>query len=293
MRKLLYTITALCFSATVGYGQVTIDNTTQTVEDFVQNVLLGGGVTITNVQFNGGPANVVNEQVGEFTDPNSDVGFSYGLILGSGDVQMASQPNTGGGNSLGGPGQMGVDTDLQSITPNQIWDECVIEFDFVPSGDTISFQYSFASEEYPEYVCGSVNDAFGFFLSGNNPAGGTYNAMNIALVPDPLNPGQYTSTPVSINTVNPGVAGTAGTPANCDAIDPNWASYNIFYQTNATTNYEYDGRTVVLTAKAPVNCGETYHIKLAIGDGGDNVFDSGVFLEGNSSNSSTQVPRAS
>ena len=60
---------------------------------------------------------------------------------------------------------MGTDTDLQSITPNQIYDECIIEFDFVPEGDTISFNYVFASEEYPEYVCGSVNDAFGFFLT--------------------------------------------------------------------------------------------------------------------------------
>jgi len=263
----------------IGTSQLTVDNTTMTVEQYIQNVLLGGGVTISNVQFNGGSAAVNNEQIGSFTDASSFVGLGGGLIMGSGDVSMAAQANTGGGSGMGGSGNMGTDTDLASITANQIWDECVIEFDFVPAGDTIKFNYVFASEEYDEYVCGTVNDAFGFFLTGLNPAGGLYAAQNIALIPDPANPGQYTTTPVSINTVNNGTAGTFGTLGTCQAIDPNFADYNIFYTPNAGSNYEYDGKTVVLEAKAAVVCGDTYHIKLAIGDGGDGAYDSGVFLE--------------
>ncbi len=271
--------TSMCIAS---YGQVVVSNT-QNVEWYIQNVLAGQGVNITNVEFNGGPANVQNEQVGEFSDATLSIGLGEGLILGSGDVTMAQQPNTGTGSSLGGSGTTGSDTDLASITPNQIWDECVVEFDFVPVGDSISFSYVFASEEYPEYVCGSVNDAFGFFLSGTNPAGGLYNAQNLALIPDPNNPNVYTTTPVSINTVNPGVAGSSGTPSNCSGIDPSWATYNVFYAGNNTsTSYEYDGNTVVLTCRAAVVCNETYHIKLAIGDGGDAAFDSGVFLEGGS-----------
>jgi gliding motility-associated-like protein len=264
------------------FGQTTVTNN-MTVEQYVQNVLLGGGVTVSNIQFNGGAATIVSESVGEFNAPVGNFGLVNGLILGSGNVQLAAQANLGGGSSLGGAGTQGVDTDLQSITPNQIFDEAVIEFDFVPAGNLISFRYVFASEEYPEYVCGSVNDAFGFFLTGTNPAGGMYNAANIALIPDPANPGFFTTTAVSINTVNPGVSGSNGQAGNCDAIDPNWATYSVFYAgNNVTTNYEYDGNTVVLVAQASVECGETYHIKLAIGDAGDPVFDSGVFLEGGS-----------
>jgi gliding motility-associated-like protein len=267
-------------------AQVTVNNTTMTVEQFVQNVLIGNGVTISNVQFNGGVANVVNAQVGSFQDVNSDVGLSSGLILGSGSVSMAAQLNTSGSSSLGGLTGVGSDPDLAGITPNTIYDECVIEFDFVPSGDTISFNYVFASEEYDEYACGTVNDAFGFFLTGTNPLGGNYAAYNIALIPDPSNISNYTTTPVSINTVNLGVAGSNGTLANCTSIDPNFATYNVFYTQNTTNTYEYDGKTVVLKAVAAVNCGETYHIKLAIGDGGDGSYDSGVFLEGGSFSSS-------
>jgi gliding motility-associated-like protein len=280
---LLFTIFSVA-----GYSQVTVTNNL-TVQQYVENVLLGSGVTVSNILYNGIPAGLVQEGVGEFNDPTSATGLSSGFIMGSGNVQMAAQPNTGTGTSLGGSGAMGVDTDLQSITANQIWDECVIEFDFVPSGDTISFRYVFASEEYPEYVCGGVNDAFGFFLTGTNPNGPAYAAKNLALIPDPNNPNVFTNTPVSINTVNPGVSGMMGDPQNCTNADPAWAAYNIFYAPNDGVNdtlFEYDGGTVPLTAVAAVICGETYHIKLAIGDAGDNVFDSGVFLEANSFNSS-------
>tara|TARA_B100001758_G_scaffold245006_1_gene257271 strand:- start:2014 stop:3753 length:1740 start_codon:yes stop_codon:yes gene_type:complete len=262
------------------YTQVLITNNSMTVAQYVQTVLIGNGVSVSNIQFNGGSANVNNEQIGSFLDNNSAAtGLSSGLILGSGDVQLAGQNNSSGGASLGGSGNMGSDSDLQSITVNQIYDECVIEFDFIPEGDTIAFNYVFASEEYEEYVCGSVNDAFGFFLTGINPTGANYNAKNIALIPNPSNPSTYTNTPVSINTVNPGVPGLFGFSSTCSAIDPNWASYNVFYTNNTTGNIEYDGKTVVLTAQAVVSCGTSYHIKLAIGDGGDSSYDSGVFLE--------------
>ncbi|MFT7613660.1 MAG: gliding motility-associated-like protein [Parvicellaceae bacterium] len=263
-------------------SQVTTNNA-QTVEWYVQNVLVGTGVTITNVQYNGGPATVPMPCVGEFANvpTGADVGLVEGMIMGSGDITMASQLNIAGSSSLGGTGAMGVDTDLQSITVNQIYDECIVEFDFVPDGDSIKFNYVFASEEYDEYVCGSVNDAFGFFLTGPNPLGGAYTAQNVALIPDPASWPTlvYTATGVSINSVNLGVAGSAGSASTCTAVDPAWTTYNIFYTQNLTGNYEYDGRTIALPVAVPVICGQTYHIKLAIGDGGDSAFDSGVFLE--------------
>ena len=264
------------------FSQVNVNNN-QTVEWYIQNVLAGSGVNITNVQFNGGSANVQNEQVGEFTDNTSTIGLPNGLILGSGDVTLAAQNNSSGSSSLGGSGGAGSDPDLSAIATNGIYDECVVEFDFVPIGDSISFSYVFASEEYSEWVCGNVNDVFGFFLSGPNPGGGNYNADNLALIPDPNNLNVYTNTVVSINTVNSGSAGTFGTPSGCSSIDPNWTSYSVFYAgDNSTSNYEYDGNTVVLTVRAPVICNQTYHIKLAIGDGGDGAYDSGVFFEGGS-----------
>jgi len=51
---------------------------------------------------------------------------------------------------------------------------------------------------------------------------------------------------------------------------------------NDPTSVQLDGFTVVLTAAAQVQCGQTYHIKIAIADAGDTAWDSAVFLEGGS-----------
>ena len=42
----------------------------------------------------------------------------------------------------------------------------VLEFDFRPISDQVSFQYVFGSEEYQSYTCSQYNDIFGFFISG-------------------------------------------------------------------------------------------------------------------------------
>src|SRR5690606_19343367 len=121
----------------------------------------------------------------------------------------------------------------------------ILEFDFIPTGDSVKFRYSFGSEEYPEYVNAGVNDAFAFFLSGPDPAGGSYTNKNVALIPG-------TSTPVSIDNVNAGANAT-------------------YYRSNTTNtiNCQFDGFTKVLYALEKVVCGQTYHIKIAIADGGD------------------------
>lgn len=270
-----------CLSGLILSSQMMVDDT-QTVEYWIQNVLVGEGISVSGVLVNGMPGNQVHVQVGGFTDPNTDIGIGTGVILGTGNVLLAEDPNLGGGSSLPSAGDDYNFQPLNDLTVFSVNDQVIVEFDFIPQGDTLTFNYVFASEEYEEYVCGTVNDVFGFFLSGNNPAGGVYVNENIALIPDPLDPENYTSTPVSINTVNPGVVGSNGTENNCSDIDPNWADYNIFYTPNTTNNYEYDGSTVILTARAIVNCGDSYHITLGIGDGGDTAFDSAVFLEAGS-----------
>jgi len=226
-----YVLLSILFIPCFTFSQVTVNNNL-TVAQYVQNVLVGNGVTVSNIQYNGGTGNAIQEQVGSFNNVSNSTGISNGLIMGTGDVQMAGQQNVSDMESLGGGGFFaapGTDPDLQSISTGTIFDECVIEFDFIPQGDTIEFNYVFASEEYEAFVCSDANDVFGFFLSGVNPSGGLYNAQNIALIPDPLNPSNYTSTPVSINTVNHGAPGTSGDSLTCDAIDPNWFNYNIYY----------------------------------------------------------------
>lgn len=265
-------------------AQLAIDNS-QTPLQLLENVLLGEGVTVSNVTFNGGDATLLNEQAGSFTGAEGSIGLTSGIILATGDVEVALGPNNAGGSTLGG-GNFGFgDPDLETLAGVTTNDASILEFDFIPVGDSITFRYVFASEEYNEYVCGTVNDVFGFFLSGPGLAGPfSDGAVNLALVPG-------TTVPVSINTVNNGTVGSNGQLQNCLDLDANWTANNIYYIDNgASIEVQFDGQTVVLTARAEVVCGQTYHIKMAIADGGDTAFDSGVFLEAGSFTSVPFIP---
>ncbi|MBX2981236.1 MAG: choice-of-anchor L domain-containing protein [Flavobacteriales bacterium] len=199
----------------------------------------------------------------------------------------------------------------QSSGGSNIYSKSVLEFDFVPLKDMITVRYVFSSEEYGRWVCTQYNDVFGFFISGpgiptniNGPF--TNNAMNIALIPGSLSR-------VSINTVNSGAmdANNANGPWTdpfrpCFDADPNWQANSVYYRDNGTHwpfpqpppgmpaaqldapfnadpyYIAHNGMTVVLTASAAVQCGETYHIKLGLADVGDSFYPSAVFLEGGS-----------
>jgi gliding motility-associated-like protein len=257
------------------YSQLNV-TTTMTPEELVQNVLAGSGVTVSNVTFNGQPGSILTTQCGFFNGVNSNVGINSGMIIGSGDVNVAVGPNDQGGATLGFADLIVVDQDLEDIATTDLNDHGILEFDFIPIGDTISFKYVFGSEEYNEYVCSDFNDVFGFFISGPGINGTfTNNGENIAIIPG-------TTTPVAINTINNGSAGDFGDEGNCDQIDPNWQAYSVFFNNNSQQSVQYDGMTVVLTAFSPVTCGETYHIKIAIADAFDASYDSGVFLQAGS-----------
>ncbi|HRP89507.1 MAG TPA: choice-of-anchor L domain-containing protein [Edaphocola sp.] len=149
------------------------------------------------------------------------------------------------------------DSDLNSLVNDSIVEASIIEFDFIPDGDSIALQYVFASEEYPNFssnfseptfastVCDSETDVMGIFLSGP----GIQGSKNIALVPG-------TNLPVGLKTITP----------------PGWAcaeneDYSAYYVDNSEgQNVIYNGFTTVLTAKAAVTAGETYHLRIGVAD---------------------------
>ena len=228
-----------------------------TPEQLIENYLIGEGVTISNATFNGASAIITSNQIGTFATAGAaslQLGLSGGILMTSGKASIAIGPNNNGGAGANTGG--GGDPDLNIISGTSTFDKAVLEFDFIPEFDSIQFQYVFGSEEFFEY-CNQFNDAFGFFLSGPG-INGTFsnNAINIALMPG------SSSMYVTINNI-------------CANTLSRWDNTGGIY-------YQYDALTHVFTATAVVQPCSTYHIKLAIADAIDHVYDSGVFLEENS-----------
>lgn len=226
---------------------LSVNATQYTPQQLVQDVLITGCLTASNVTFTGDPS-----QIGYFSNGIPGLSFADGVIMSTGNVANAPGPNNSGsaGTDFYGPG----DASLNSLVGGNTQDAAVLQFDFVPASNVLEFQYVFGSEEYLEYANSDFNDVFAFFLSGGPE---NYNNVNVALIPG-------TSTPVSINNVNA-------------------SSNSQYYIDNQYgPNIEYDGLTVTLTATKPVTQCATYHIKLAIADVTDPSWDSAVFLKANS-----------
>ncbi|MFM7006812.1 MAG: choice-of-anchor L domain-containing protein [Flavobacteriales bacterium] len=264
----------LLFLFSIGsiFAQPISVSTTQTPQQLVDNVLLGFGVTAFNVTINGNPAlaNTAQGNVGYFTNTNPLFPINNGLVLTTGNAAAAVGPNSGTSFTNNNPPTSSVSTDphLNDIAAGSVTNGVVLEFDFIPSGDTLVFNYMFGSDEYPEFSPSSFNDAFGLFLWGpgiSGPfalAGYPNGGQNIATIPGGI--------PVTINNVG----------------DVNNTQYYVFNESSSTLTYgdaiQYDGTTVLLTAAASVQCNQLYHIKLAISNVGDQSYDSGVFLEAGS-----------
>lgn len=249
----------------LGISQL-ITNTGMTVQNLVQNVFAGNGVTISNIQFSGG-----NAAIGYFTANNTNLGLSEGIVMttgtvlntGSGPHGPNNQPAAGMDNGAGGYQAL---SNLINGIPT--YNASILEFDFTTCSDKVQFNYVFGSEEYLEYVGSEYNDVFAFFISG--PGLGT---QNIAKLPN----GQV----VAINNVHAAASNQFG----------NFGPVNAQYYVNNANGgtIQYDGFTKVLTAEANVQCNATYHLVLAIADAGDAIFDSGIFLEANSFTVNTPV----
>ncbi len=285
-------------------AQLKID-TSYSVEDMVGKVLKGKGVQIGNIQMKGSKLGI-----GYFHVNSNVIGMRNGLLLSTGRVHDAIGPNDA-------PGRSGVvtmakdvkssgigDRDLNALCGNVTKDVMVMEFDFIPTHNRVSFRYSFGSEEYREYVGSRFNDVFGFFIEGADLP-----KRNLAVIPGTNEPvavnnvnhkkyrkiylnndyfvdiknakGPQSSSPMGFQKLKNSIFHNAKTSLNQDAVPIDERERRQLDE-ELVTYFQYDGFTKVLTAQCAVTPHKKYHLKLAIGDVGDYALDSGVFLEAGS-----------
>ncbi len=279
MMKKKILVLLLILNSVFIFAQPLAVNTSLTPTEIVQNTLLGNGITVSNIQFNRSSASAlaVRDQIGVFTNGlGTNLGVANGVILSTGKVQFAVGPN----NLSGGSNQTSIpvtgDADLSLLSTNPTQNIAAVEFDFVSSGSEISLDFIYASEDYPEYANSIFNDVMGIFLSGPGISGPfSNNARNIAVLPS-------TSEPISTNNINNGTTNN-GPCENCN-----------FYVNNGTGNtpivnatIQFDGFTTEINTSATVQIGQTYHLKIAIANVADNLFDSAIFIRANSFKTST------
>ena len=282
MKRAIMLACALCglVSGAVAQSNITVqDALGQSPEAFVQSHLLGGGVYVFNAKYNNASSVIGTPCIGTFQS-NGFTGLMMeeGVLMTTGNLDVAPGPNTTGEMSHPVDGFYS-DAEMGVVATNTVNGCSTLDFDFVSLSGSVSFNYTFASEEYPEFVCSDYNDVFAFFVTGPDPATGEEVTRNIAIIPGTVSDTTPNGIAVAINSVNPGAAGAHGGGGQDCYYD-----YSGFYISNdvADAAIQYDGYTSKLAATASVMPCQVYHMHISVCNVGDNDYDSGVFLEGGS-----------
>lgn len=270
------------------------------VNRWIKENFSGQGVVVGNVKFRG---NLLS--IGAFSSSGNVLELQKGLALSTGSAFNVAGLNNKY-NQTYAIGDADKDPDLQMLVKPNLYDISMIEFDFVPMGNSLQFNYQFGSEEYPEYVGSTYNDVFAFFVSDENTK------SNIAVIPGK-------DVPVSINTVNHktnseffidnNVFSSAVikrqapvAPRHFSFFPAIWHGIKKIFSSKPEEDSEqdyirtdpslvkkakpalyrflqFDGITKKLIAQTYVVPYKKYHLKIIIADVADNIYDSGVFIE--------------
>ena len=264
MNKYRLLLFIVVFYSSVGtiLSQNIIVNDTYTAQQLIQNVLINSPcANVSNFTVSGGNFQTGEQSFGYFDANSSGFPFANGIVLSTSKAISTQGPNSFilSENAAGWIG----DNDLeQALSISNTSNATVLEFDFIPLSSAISFDYIFASEEYHDTAPCTYSDGFAFLLK---EAGTSNPYQNLALIPN-------TTIPVKVTSVHPDIPGSC--PAQNEAF---FGSYN-----SNTAPINFNGQTVIMTARGNVVPGTTYHIKLVIADETNPQYDSAIFLGGGS-----------
>jgi hypothetical protein len=170
-------------------------------------------------------------------------GTSYGILTTGDASQAANAPQSNFASVSDGGG---------NVRGNSDYDVTILKVDFTAAANQtcLHVDFRFLSEEFPEFVGTSYNDAFIAELDTSNwtTSGSTITAENNFAFDPELNPITINST----GATNMTAAEAAGTV--------------------------YDGATQPLVAQTPITTG-AHSVYFSIFDAGDQVYDSAVFLD--------------
>lgn len=244
-----------------------------TIDQLVNQVLINSPcVSGFNVTSKNGNQFGSTNSIGYFENQNSNFPITRGVVLSTGNVSRVPSPNSSilsDGNALWS-GDLDLEANLLSqsgITIHSV-NASYLEFDFIPKTPLFNFSFIFASEEYGASQC-NFSDSFAFLLK-DSTIGTPY--VNLAVIPS-------TSVPILVTTIRDGQYNS-----HCPSENPTF--FGSFNGSGFGPAINFNGETIQMTASASgLDVSHTYHIKIVIADGDNNVgYDSAIFLAANSFN---------
>lgn len=210
--------------------------------------IFGEGVQVVDASYSGDRNASGIWRGGDATSPDATPSDT-GVILSTGRVRdftnSSGDPNASSATSTNTRG-VNNDAGFNALAGTSTYDAAILEADFIPEGDELTMQFTFASEEYPEYVGSIFNDAVGIWINGVEVASPVFEIAQINNVNNSANETLYVS------------------------------------NTDDSANTEMDGYTVTLSVRMAVLANQINTIRLGIADVADSSYDSALLIAANS-----------
>ncbi|WP_300515454.1 Hint domain-containing protein [Aliiroseovarius sp.] len=210
--------------------------------------IFGEGVQVVGATYTGDNRSSGIYTGGETTSPGvtpSDTGVMFSTGRLSGFTNSSGNANQDNNQTTSSRGENGNDwfDDLAGI---RTYDASYLDVDIIPDGDVLTLQFTFASEEYPEYAGSIYNDIVGIWVDGEYVELSIGGDTSVGNVSDASNENLYVS------------------------------------NTGSEYNTEMDGFTATMTVNIPVTSGEVNSIRIGIADVADSQYDSTLIIAGDS-----------
>ncbi|MEM6593248.1 MAG: Hint domain-containing protein [Pseudomonadota bacterium] len=213
------------------------------------NVIFGAGATVEDATYSGWNQSSAiysnGDALSDFATP-ADTGVILSTGRASDFTNASGQANQRTNTTTNTPG---ADNDalFNAAAGTSTFDASILTVDFIPDTDKLSIQFTYSSEEYPEFVNSIFNDLVGVWVNGNY--------VELAVGTGDSN----------IGNINAG------------------SNQNLFVDNSADDhNTEMDGFTVSLTLTLNVIPDIVNTIRIGVADVADPNFDSNLLIAADS-----------
>ncbi|GGH28048.1 Hint domain-containing protein [Cribrihabitans marinus] len=211
--------------------------------------IFGSDVEIRSASYTGDRNSSAIYSNGDALAPGATPGDS-GVILSTGRVRDYTRsngdPNRASNTSTNTRGENN-NPDFNAAAGTSTYDAAYLDVTFVPTGDTMTMQFVFASEEYPEFQNSIYQDFVGVWVNGAQ--------VDISVGNGDIDPGNVS----------------------------NGSNQNLYQDnTGDAFNTEMDGLTITMTLTMNVNAGQENTIRIGIADVSDSSYDSSLLIAANS-----------
>lgn len=211
--------------------------------------IFGDGATVVNASYSGWSQSSAVYSGGDALAPGATPGDS-GIILSTGRAthytRSGGDPNRSTQTSTNTPGQSN-NPDFNAAAGTNTYDASYLDVSFIPTGDKMTMQFIFASEEYPEYQNSIYQDFVGVWVNG---------------VQVDLEVGNGDADPGNINSTS---------------------NENLFLNNAGDDfNTEMDGLTITMTLTMNVIPNVVNTIRIGVADVSDSRYDSNLLIAADS-----------